>query len=308
MPGRRLKLLLIVLLWATGAVQAQGFHVRASLPASVRGSVSMIIYDNGSRPRTLKARIDNRMAEFSGTVAGEAYAELCHPDFVTPVAFFIENADINITVNAENPDASPITGSRSNSHIRYLLEQCDGDVQCLAEFVKGNHASVLSPYIIARYLSPNMETDAVASLYELLDSGATRTYHYKLLTDRMERLRVLSIGSKLPEFSFVDNDGKTKKLSEVMSDSLYHALLFGATWCEQCTAARNKLEGQFDSLQVITIDIDRDKKQWDAPYMKQLEIDHIPYIILLDPEGKIMARDARVWEVGRILQNAIKEK
>ena len=308
MPGRRLKLLLIVLLWATGAVQAQGFHVRVSLPASLRGSVSLIIYDNGLRPRTLKARIDNRMAEFSGTVAGETYAELRHADFATPVAFFIENADINITVNAGNPDASPITGSRSNSRIRYLLEQCDGDMQCLVEFVEENHTSVLSPYIIARYLSPNMEFDDVVSLYELLDSGATRTYHYKLLTDRMERLRVLSTGSKLPDFAFVDSDGTTRKLTEVMSDSLCHALLFGATWCEQCTAARNSLEGQFDNLQVITIEIDRDKKQWDAPYMEQLEIDHIPYIILLDPEGRIIARDARVWEVCRILQNAIKEK
>ncbi len=33
--------------------------------------------------------------------------------------------------------------------------------------------------------------------------------------------------------------------------------------------------------------------------MQQLEIDHIPYLMLVDAERRIAARDIRIWEIER---------
>ena len=47
----------------------------------------------------------------------------------------------------------------------------------------------------------------------------------------------------------------------------------------------------------IVINIDNDKRIWDAPVMQKLGIEHIPFIVIVDKDHKIVARDIRVWEM-----------
>ena len=61
-----------------------------------------------------------------------------------------------------------------------------------------------------------------------------------------------------------------------------------------------ELKDKYPDIKPIEINIDLEKETWDAPFVKTLAIEHIPYLILLDKNGRIVARDVRIWELERI--------
>ena len=58
------------------------------------------------------------------------------------------------------------------------------------------------------------------------------------------------------------------------------------------------MEGK--NTRMVLINIDDNPNGWDAQYLKQLTVDHLPYIILVDPKGLVVGRDLRIWELERI--------
>ena len=54
------------------------------------------------------------------------------------------------------------------------------------------------------------------------------------------------------------------------------------------------------NVKVLTINIDDNPNGWDAHYLQQLSVNHIPYMIMVDPEGKVTARDIRSWELYKL--------
>ena len=54
-------------------------------------------------------------------------------------------------------------------------------------------------------------------------------------------------------------------------------------------------------INIIVVNIDDDKRLWDADIIKKLNIEHIPYLILINPDKTIKTQDLRPWEVARFL-------
>ena len=54
-------------------------------------------------------------------------------------------------------------------------------------------------------------------------------------------------------------------------------------------------------VEILYIRIDDNPAGWDAPWLKQLSVDHLPYAILVDAEGRVQTRDIRDWELDGIL-------
>ncbi len=262
----------------------------------------LFVYDQDSLPRAIKPQKKNSQFHFLGTVSGPTYAELRHSKSTSTtecLPFFIESSNITIQFDNDNPVNSKVSGSRSNSILRYQLEVCaEGNIQeCLYQYVIENHSSPLIPYIVYQYLSNKTDFESLYALYTLIDGDATHTFHYRKLTQRLNSLKKLSVGSKLPSFTFIDQHGN-KVLSDTLPDNVnYLALLVGASWCSQCDNAYSQLNTNFPDMKISTIDINRQPKMWDSPVINSLAVDHIPFIILLAPDGTIMSYDIRVWEV-----------
>lgn len=264
--------------------------------------MTLLVYDADSLPRTFKARLIDGKALFSGSVNGITYAELRHKTLRGAVPLFIENSNISVTINPDNPEASSVTGSRSNSLFRYQLEQCSESEnrQCLEQFVADNPTSPFAAYIIRRFLVS--DPDAAASLFEKLSGEATTTWHYRQLKQQMKSLLSLKPGNRMESFSFCDKHGKTVALDSLIADSNNHLIMFSASWCDKCDEADRIAQKDYPNLKRIRIDFDNEKKGWDAPYMKQFAIEHIPYLILLDANGTILANDLRVWELKKYIK------
>ena len=96
---------------------------------------------------------------------------------------------------------------------------------------------------------------------------------------------------------------RTLHLDSILVDGCHNIIVVGATYCRQCKNIEKELYNSFPLVHPVVIDIDQLKEGWDAPFLKQLEINHIPYLILLDNKRRIVERDLRIWQLQRILQN-----
>ena len=74
-------------------------------------------------------------------------------------------------------------------------------------------------------------------------------------------------------------------------------LLVGATWCSQCQQVAARVAKQHPEVNLVSLNLDHEPKGWDAPYMQALAIDHIPFLLLLDANGRIVYYDLREWQL-----------
>jgi len=118
-------------------------------------------------------------------------------------------------------------------------------------------------------------------------------------------------GAQLPDFSFTDFDGKTRKLSELRGK--YVLLDFWATWCLPCVEELPNLLKVYEEyaprgFEIVGMDNDEDlaaaraivsaqKLPWpqatpasiDTLIEKQFRVRRFPTAILLDPEGRVVS-------------------
>ena len=143
-----------------------------------------------------------------------------------------------------------------------------------------------------------------------------------------ERLEQLSaIGSIAPELNFPDPNGEVISIESLRGN--YVLIDFWASWCRPCRAENPNVVKLYNEYKdkgftVFSVSLDRDKnrwvgaikqdnlnwpnhvsdlKQWKSEAVKTYGFTGIPFTVLLDPEGKIIAKNLR----GPALENKIKE-
>jgi peroxiredoxin len=201
------------------------------------------------------------------------------------------------------------------------------------EYVKNHPSSPLAVYALQQFAGWDIDADKVEPVYNLLSESAKK---YPSAVDFKESLDIAKktgIGKMAMDFTQDDTLGKAVTLSSLRGR--YLLVDFWASWCGPCRAENPNVVRVFNkykdkNFHIIGVSLDRpgakekwlkaihddalawtqvsDLKFWDNEVAKQYGIRAIPQNFLLDPEGKIIAKNLRGEELEQKLGEAIEGK
>lgn len=278
------------------------------------------------------------------------------PGYNGNVMFISENETINFEIYKDSLPASKVTGGKQNeifsqyfNHLKGLNEQMieirknlsqqfssardsiaivnlqkeeeamrAKDIAYKKEMIKANPDAFASVLAVIDMLSIGVPSSEVREYYDMLSPELKASSFGTNLKIGLDKRSVTEIGSKAPEFSGPNPEGKELALKDLLGKITL--IDFWAAWCKPCREENpnivrvyNKFHDQ--GFNIIGISLDREDQRdrwlqaieddnltwpqishlqfWDEPIARLYEISSIPAAFLLDENGVIIARDLR---------------
>ena len=220
-----------------------------------------------------------------------------------------------------------------DSSIFWLQKQRISKINDLNEFVENNIISSTSPAVIYYSLGLSLRSMESAKVLAIAKAAAEKTKatplveFVALLSTQVQsntKAAAASVGNIAPEISLADPNGKIISLSSLRGK--YVLVDFWASWCGPCRGENPNVVAAFEKYKnknftVLGISLDDNKeswleaikvdklnwqhisdlKKWESIVVGAYQIEGIPFNVLIDPTGKIIATELR----GQALQETL---
>lgn len=203
------------------------------------------------------------------------------------------------------------------------------------KFVKANPASVVSLKVLSDILrsSGEMTAEEAEGLMGTLDPALQQAAVYPAVKKQLEAYRKTAKGEKFMDFSVVDADGKEGRFSDYFQPGKYNLLECWASWCGPCRAEIPHLKHVHrkygEEFNIIAVSVDEKDADWKKALQEEqpgylqfrnirdaggkrvhdyYRFSGIPYTLLLDGEGRIVAQGVRGAGLDLMLTELLGEK
>lgn len=299
---------------------SQGFVLEGEIAGLDEGVITLDLLKADGVKERMKTKIVNGVFSFEGYVDRVCMATLNLPTRSGNISFFMDNDNIRIDGDLNDIDNVSIEGSESNDEFLQIANRCNrqkNPMQCLMNYVLENPQSIYSPFILSSYLVPYLNNNELREIFSQLSGDATQMYQYDLLKKHIAELdKDETVGEKVKDFSLSDVNGKQIKLMEFASQNKCTLIHFWASWDVKSTQSIKELRLLFnkyksEGFNIISVSLDDDRaswlkaikaygmqwknvsdlKRWNSIIVKLYGLEYIPQNILIDSQGKIIAKN-----------------
>ena len=189
-----------------------------------------------------------------------------------------------------------------------------------------NMGSSLALLQALNYIDKDQDFPFIDSIARVINHDIPDYQIKREFIDEIEKLRRLAVGSPAPEITLPDPDGKIIKLSSLKGS--YVLIDFWASWCGPCRKENPNIVKLYNmyhgkGFDIYGVSLDRNGEDWvkaietdgltwtqvsDLKYFeseaaREYNINAIPFSVLLDREGIIIAKNLR----GKMLEDKLAE-
>lgn len=319
--------------------QSGKFVIDGKMPAGAAPTekIYLAYNDNGEEMRD-SSTIVNGKYNFEGSMTdGAIQANLFREDRTKAMPqrmkghaqFYVSPGHTKV-VNEETFSRFSVSGSLVDEQFRTMTQKIGNNRSAekneQLEFIKSHPDSWLSfVYLEFRMRrARDISYDEAEKLYDGLSPRLQKFERVSAIKTLILQSRLAIVGNQALEFTAADIDGKPVSLSDYKGKYLF--IDFWASWCHPCreenptvTAAYHKFKGKGLNILSVSLDATRDpwikavkqdKLEW--PQVSNLKgfkdevavkyaITAIPSNFLIDPSGKIIAKNLRGAELDKKL-------
>ena len=328
---KSLVFMLFTAVCLAGFAQKKTFSIKGEVPADVKGKVYMRMYNPDESITTDSTTIEGRYFSFHRSIEETLPIMLIYEnDDRKGLNMFVEAGDkVKIKFANNNFSAGEISGSSIDILFTKAKEEASDtntfmeeyaevhpELRGVAVYAMRHPESIFSPYFVAMYLAPFLDYDVLKPMVDTFVAVNQKGFFFSVLEKRVESLALVQVGKQTPDFSLADTSGQMQNLYEFLKKNEYTLLDFWASWCSPCrkenpniVAAYNEFSGKGFGIFAVSLDNNMarwtqaiaadgliwthvsDLKGWGNEAAKLYSIRAIPANLLVDKNGKIVARN-----------------
>lgn len=280
---KRLSLILLLLcttssLWSNGGLQFKG-KLRI-----LRPTILQVKDLNGNLVLTCSISQNGVFETEKKEIQPDVYT-LCIGK--TEQNIYLENTPVSINgfFDEKNPEQSSLSFTGIDPFLtlqNYMPTERDPDKATISTSVKEKLTPAMASALA--YLADVNDYPSNKMLLDMIPEQDRNSLSAKWLINKVEVLSHQIIGAECPGFTFIDNNGKSIGLKDFRGKIV--VLDFCASWCGPCRKEMRSMltiynDLKADDLEFISVSLDDSEAKW----RKMLDEEKLPWVMLWDKTG-----------------------